>query len=267
MVHFLERGLARKECGSRRHMIHRVETYVHGFGRPSCWSLQQEFKLQEPASRRLAVMNLRDPLERMWSLYNFEQRYKRTIGWNRNTLQNSSSPVWVVSPEKYFEMYPDNFYVRVLCCANNKGTLMTETEKLGLSHLERAKQVLEHEVGIIGICEWYADPRFQHYLYSTLNLTKVKSFECFRQSFDMAAGQKEVLGKIEFADPEFEDHWRKKKTLDFQLYLFARRLAWQRASLFWDSKSGELLPVINEPRVSKYSEWTEDAKKPRAQCR
>jgi len=262
MVYFLK-GIQKYMCHGD-HMIHHVETYLGSFGKDRCWSLEREFLLKEPAIRPVTVINLRDPFERMWSLYNFEQRYTRTVGFRKDSLQNSSSPVWIEPPEKHFKKYPDNFYVRVLCCANNKGKLLEE--KIGRSHLSRAMKVLEHEIGIIAIFEWFQDPRFTHYLYSTLNTTKVLPYECFRYSFDMADGQRDLLGKIRFTDPVFEETWRRNNSFDFELYHFARRLAWHRVMLFWNVTNGELLPLVLEPRVSNYDEWKEKALERQTDC-
>jgi len=200
----------------------------------------------------------------MWSLYNFEERYQRAVGFHRSDLQNSSSPVWVEPPEKFFTEYPDNFYVRVLCCNNNHARLLEE--KIGRSHLSRAMKVLEHEIGIIAILEWFEDPRWMHYLYSTFNTTGVLPFECFQKTFGMTEGQRELLGKITFTDPAFEETWKRNNSLDLELYYYARRLSWSRIMLFWNVSNGELLPLVRAPRVSNYDKWKGKALDRRTHC-
>jgi len=256
MLRFLKRGIQKHMC-PKYHNIHHVETYVRTFGQHESWCLEKEFFSKDPLTRPLLIINLRDPLDRMWSLYSLENRYYGKVGFKNTDLPNSSSPIWDKPPEKYFTEFPDNFYVRVLCCSNNEGRLLEE--KIGLSHLSRAKKVLEHEIGIIAIMEWFWDPRFTHYLHSTLNTRRVLPFGCFHKSFDMAEGQRELLGKIRFTDPAFEETWKRKNSLDFELYDFARRLSWSRIKLFWNVSNGDLLPLAREPPVSNYGEWKGEA--------
>jgi len=75
-------------------------------------------------------------------------------------------------------------------------------------------KVLEHEFGLIAIMEWYSDPRFQHYLYSTLNISKeIKPFGCYQKVFGMKRkGLQDILGVIQFLDPEFEENWKKRNS-------------------------------------------------------
>jgi len=251
LLRFLQKGIERSLCKSHKSIVNHFETYENFFHK-YCWSLETVF-LESPPPRPVTVVNLRDPFERMISMYNFEKRYARSVGFEHRTLPKSASPVWVDPPEKFFERYPDNFYVRVLCCANNHRNLLAE--KIGRSHLSRAMKVLEHEVGIIAIFEWFGDPRFKHYLYSTLNATTIVPFECFEFSYDMDEKHRSVLGKIKFTDPEFEESWRKNNSLDYELYYFARRLAWQRLQVFWNVSNGELFSFVREPRGSNDNKW------------
>jgi len=249
LINFLDHGLGVEQC-HRKDMIQRVETYLHIFHRKDgAWSLEDSFGSIEPSFRPLSLFNIRDPMKRMWSMYNFEKRWGRSVGFGQESLPTNSSPIYFSKPEGFFQSYPDNFYVRVLCC---KGYQMDK--KVGISQLARAKEVLEHEFGVVTILEWFSDPRFQHYLYSTLAARKTRPFECFVNSFDMYPGQKDLLGEIKFENPTFETIWRNRNYLDFELFRFAKALTWRRMLPFWNRTNGELLPFGREFPVV---DWTD----------
>jgi len=249
LINFLDHGVGEEQC-HRKDMIRRVETYLHIFHRKDgAWSLEDEFGSIETSRRPLSVFNIRDPMKRMWSMYNFEKRWDRSVGFGRESLPTNSSPIYFSSPQGFFQSYPDNFYVRVLCC---KGMQMEK--KVGGPHLARAKAVLEHEFGIVPILEWFSDPRFQHYLYSTLDARKTRPFECYLRSFDMFPGQKDLLGVVKFENPAFETIWRNRNNLDFELFRFAKRLTWRRMIPFWNRTNGELVPFGREFPVVN---WTD----------
>jgi len=260
---FFNKGVVKKQC-KKSVTVQTVEAYLHIF-KLDHWSLEEEFGQKDPTQRPLSVINLRDPMMRLWSLYNFEFRYKKGyVGFHPEHLPTDSSPVWINnSPQEFFTWYPDNFYVRVLCCKGDQQLI----GKVGANHLSRAMEVLEHEFGVITILEWYMDPRFQHYLYSTLNISKeVKPFECYVRSYAMQAGQKDLLGVIQFVDPVFVESWKKLNSLDYELFRYAQKLVWRRVLQFWNESNGKLLPVDREPRSLKFPIWTEELFQSRVNC-
>jgi len=74
---FLKLGL-RRNC-RKRISVRKVETFINYVWK-KLWSLEEEFGQKEPDQRPFSVINLRDPMIRMWSLYNFEGRYR--AGWS-----------------------------------------------------------------------------------------------------------------------------------------------------------------------------------------
>jgi len=192
--------------------------------------------------------SIREPVARMISQYDFEQRWGAQYGEPEHPDQ-----LWVQSPEEAINRYINNrgkvvdrymgfnHYTRFFGCSSTGCTVNEEV-------FQNAVKVL-NSMDLIFITEWYDDNRTVHTLRSVLEMPdlqiKHRSFRHFIRD----------RGKIKAVDPEIMKKMQCLNQYDVRLYQYAKQLAYKRLQPFVTGKKGDMLQTdINYEYLLKNDE-------------